>query len=79
MLTFESTHEYYMGNDAKLYYCDEHEALIITRDHQDRLLINGIDKDTMLKFARKLVQEDLDKTLAKYENEKVADPEKVDA
>ena len=38
-LSFDSTHEYYMGNDAKLYYCDEHEALIITRDHQDRLLI----------------------------------------
>jgi bifunctional N-acetylglucosamine-1-phosphate-uridyltransferase/glucosamine-1-phosphate-acetyltransferase GlmU-like protein len=77
-LNFETTHEYYVA-DADLYYCVEHETLIVTRDHQDRLLINGIDHETMLKLARKLIQEDLDKTLAKYENEKVADPEKVDA
>ena len=66
-LTFESTHEYYI-RDADIFYCEDHEALIVTRDHEDRLLINGVDHDTMLKFARKLVQKDLDKTLAKYEN-----------
>ena len=66
-LTFETTHEYYL-RDADIYYCIEHEALIVTRDHEDRLLVNGIDSETMLKFARKLVQEDLDKTLAKYED-----------
>ena len=71
MLTFESTHEYYMGNDANIHYCTEHEALIVTQDYSDRLLINGIDKDTMLKFARKLVQKDLDETLAKYEDKEV--------
>jgi len=69
MLTFETTHEYYIGPDANLYYCDEHEALIVTRDHEDRLLINGVNKDTMLKFARKLVQKDLDETLAKYDKD----------
>ena len=68
MLTFETTHEYYIGPDADIYYCTEHEALIVTRDHEDRLLINGVNKETMLKFARKIVQEDLDKTLAKYED-----------
>ena len=71
MLTFESTHEYYLGPNADIYYCDEHEALIVTRDHEDRLLINGINKDTMLSFARKLIQDDLDKTLAKYEDKEV--------
>ena len=71
MLTFDTTHEYYIGPDANLYYCTEHEALIVTRDYQDRLLINGIDKDTMLTFARKLVQKDLDETLAKYEDKEV--------
>ena len=78
MLTFQSTHEYYLGPDADIYYCDEHEALIVTRDHEDRLLINGVNKDTMLKFARKLVQKDLDETLAKYEDKKET-TEKVDA
>ena len=34
MLTFESTHEYYMGNDANILYCDEHESLVVTQDYQ---------------------------------------------
>ena len=69
-LDFETTHEYYL-RDGDIHYCTEHEALIVTRDYQDRLLINGIDKDTMLTFARKLVQKDLDETLAKYEDKEV--------
>ena len=72
MLTFESTHEYYLGDGAELYYCTDHEALIVTRDHEDRLLINGLNKETMLKFARKIVQEDLDKILSKYEDKDAA-------
>ena len=67
MLTFESTHEYYLGDGAELYYCTDHEALIVTRDHIDRVLLNGVNKDTMLKFARKLVQEELDEILAKHD------------
>ena len=76
MLTFESTHEYYMGNDANIHYCTEHDALIVTQDYSDRLLINGIDKETMLKFATKLYREDLNKTL---EDIKLKDPEEVTA
>tara|TARA_R100000781_G_scaffold5369_1_gene6009 strand:- start:806 stop:1111 length:306 start_codon:yes stop_codon:yes gene_type:complete len=76
MLTFESTHEYYLGPNADIHYCSEHEALIVTRDYEDRVLINGVNKDTMLKFARKLVQKDLDETLAKYEDK---DAESKDA
>ena len=59
MLTFESTHEYYLGPQADIYYCDEHEALIVTRDHEDRLLINGVNKETMLKFAAKFYKDSL--------------------
>ena len=66
-LNFETTHEYYL-RDADIYYCDEHEALIVTRDHEDRLLVNGIDSETMLKFARKIVQKDLDQLMSKYED-----------
>ena len=67
MLTFESTHEYYIG-DPCLYYCDTHDSLIISKDHEDRLVISGIDKETMLSFAKKLVQKDLEECLAKYED-----------
>ena len=70
-LTFETTHEYYL-RDADIYYCDDHEALIVTRDHEDRLLINGVNKESMLKFARKLVQEDLEVTLESYESKDAA-------
>ena len=76
MLTFESTHEYYMGNDPSIFYCAEHGSLVITEDHQDRLLITGIDKDTMLKFATKLYRDDLNKTLDSIKNK---DAEEVTA
>ena len=59
MLTFDSTHEYYLGPDADIYYCSEHEALIVTRDYEDRVLINGLSKETMLKFARKFYTDSL--------------------
>ena len=66
MLTFESTHEYYIGPTPSIFYCAEHSSLIVTEDHENRLVISGIDKETMLQFARKLVQKDLDETLSKY-------------
>ena len=72
MLTFETTHEYYIGSNPNILYCEEHGTLIITQDHEDRLLITGIDNETMLQFARKFVQKDLDKTLAKYEDKDAA-------
>ena len=78
MLTFESTHEYYIGPKPSIFYCADHSSLIVTEDHENRLVISGIDKETMLQFARKLVQKDLDETLAKYE-EKKETTEKVDA
>ena len=76
MLTFESTHEYYIGPTPSIFYCAEHGSLILTEDHSDRLLISGIDNDTMLKFATKLYREDLNKTL---EDIKLKDPEEVTA
>ena len=69
MLTFDSTHEYYLGPDANIYYCSEHEALIVTRDHEDRLLINGISKETMLKFARKFYTDSLQDELTQEDKD----------
>ena len=68
MLTFETTHEYYLG-DAQLHYCSEHEALIITKDFEDRVLINGISKETMLKFARKFYTDSLQDELTQEDKD----------
>ena len=57
-----------MGSDPDIYYCEDHDTLIVVKDGSDRVLLNGLNQATMLKFARKLVQKDLDETLAKYDN-----------
>ena len=72
MLTYETTHEYYIGPTPNIHYCEEHGSLIVTENYEDRLLISGIDNEIMLQFARKFVQKDLDKTLAKYEDKDAA-------
>ena len=59
-LTFESTHEYYL-KDAKLWYCEEHSGLVISRDYEDRVVIDGIKPETMLKFAQEIVKKSLEK------------------
>ena len=80
MLTFESTHEYYIGPKPSIFYCADHSSLIVTEDHEDRLVISGIDKETMLSFAKKLVSKDLEETLAKYEDKDAAkEPADVEA
>ena len=59
-LTFESTHEYYL-KDATMYYCEEHSGLVLTRDWEDRVVINGLKPDTVLKFAQEIVKKSLEK------------------
>ena len=51
MLQFQSTHEYYLG-DASLYYCSEHDSLIIADDHTDRLIISGISDAVVNDFIK---------------------------
>jgi len=75
MLTFETTHEYYLGKNTCLHYCPDHGTLIVTPDHEDRVLLSGIDKSTMLDFARNLIQKDLEETLAKYEDKETTKEE----
>ena len=74
-LDFESTHEYYL-KDAQIWYCEEHSGLVISRDkplcssqsglvisrdYEDRVVINGVKPETMLKFAQELVKKSLEK------------------
>ena len=69
MLTFETTHEYYLGDSPDIYYCEEHECLMLTPDHSDTIRLHGVDKETMLKFATKLYRDDLNKTIASIESD----------
>ena len=59
-LTFESTHEYYL-KDAQIWYCEEHSGLVISRDYEDRVVINGLKPETVLEFAQKIVTKSLEK------------------
>ena len=59
-LDFESTHEYYL-KDAQMWYCEEHTGLVISRDYEDRVVIDGIKPETMLKFAQGIVTKSLEK------------------
>ena len=52
MLQFQSTHEYYLG-DASIYYCSEHDSLIIADDYTDRLVISGISDSVIDSFIKK--------------------------
>ena len=59
-LDFESTLEYYL-KDAQMWYCEEHTGLVISRDYEDRVVINGLKPDTVLKFAQEIVKKSLEK------------------
>ena len=59
-LEFEATHEYYL-KDATMWYCEEHSGLVISRDYEDRVVINGLKPDTVLKFAQEIVKKSLEK------------------
>ncbi len=59
-LTFESTHEYYL-KDAAMWYCEDHNGLVITQDFEDRVVLTGIKPETVLKFAQEIVKKSLEK------------------
>ena len=50
MLQFETTHEYYM-KDPSMYYCAEHDCLVMTEDYEDSIRFEGIKKQTIIKFV----------------------------
>ena len=50
MLKFESTHEYYM-KDPAMYYCAEHNGLVISEDYEDSIRFTGVEEKTIIKFV----------------------------
>ena len=72
-LEFESTHEYYL-KDAQIWYCEEHSGLVLSRDYEDRVVINGLKPETMLKFAQELVKKSLEKEVTTKKRTTKKDP-----
>jgi len=77
MLHQETTHEYYMGSDPSIFYCEDHDTLIVVKDGSDRVLLNGLNKETMLKFATKLYSDDLKNTLESIKDKDAESKEPV--
>ena len=58
-LSFDTTHEYYL-KDAMVHYCGSHNSLILASysgETTDRIVLGGLDKDTMNKFRLELNKE----------------------
>ena len=72
-LDFESTHEYYI-KDACVWYSEEMNALItVDADHQDRVVVCGIEKDSLLRMAQEIVKKSLEKSSSKSKDEDLVD------
>ena len=50
MLKIETTHEYYM-KDPSMYYCADHDYLVMTEDYEDSIRFEGIKEQTIIKFV----------------------------
>ena len=50
MLKFETTHEYYI-KDPAMYYCAEHNGLVISEDYEDSIRFTGVEEKTIIKFV----------------------------
>ena len=50
MLKFETTHEYYM-KDPSMYYCVDHEGLVLSEDYEDQIRFTGVTEQTIIKFV----------------------------
>ena len=48
-----------------MYYCEDHDSLMLTQDYEDRLVITGLKPGTVLKFAQEIVKKSLEKEVEK--------------
>lgn len=52
-LSFEQTNEYYM-DVMNVLYCEAHDALIIGDTDENKVLINGVKADEMIRLVRNM-------------------------
>jgi len=62
-MQFDTCHEYYM-RDACIHWCEDHETLLIGShgESSDRLMINGLDKDSINRLRLELNKLHLEET-----------------
>ena len=53
-LRFDATHEYFFGN-ARLTYWEDSATLTIWNDHEDRVMIHGVDMDKLKDFVTRTI------------------------
>ena len=53
-MNFETTHEYYM-DVTNFFYCNEHDCLWLTDKDDNRLMINGIKNEPLVRLMRNLI------------------------
>ena len=60
-MRFDTTHEYYFS-DPCIHYCEQHNTLMIAShgESTDRLMIEGITKDTINRLRLELNKEHLE-------------------
>ena len=57
-MRFDTTHEYYL-DDPSLYYCEEHNSLIVhtyANYTDNRILLHGINKESIDKLVKQVTK-----------------------
>ncbi len=60
-MRFDTTHEYYFS-DPCVHYCESHDTLMIANHDEstDRIMIQGVTKDTINRLRHELNKEHLE-------------------
>ncbi len=64
-MRFDTTHEYYFS-DPCVHYCESHDTLMIANHDEstDRIMIQGVTKDTINRLRLELNKEHLNDSIA---------------
>ena len=70
-LRTETTVEYYFNN-AYLYYCKQHDCLRCSNDHEDSILLNGVEQKDVDSFISNYIEYVLEQPELKEAYDKAA-------
>ena len=70
-LKTETTYEYYFNN-AYLYYCKHHDCLRCSNDHEDNVLLNGVEQADVDSFISNYIEYVLEQPELKEAYDKAA-------
>ena len=65
-MNFDTVHEYHFYNgDNDMYYCTDHDTLILVNntDKTNRIMIEGIEMDTIKSFVNTMNKKQLNENL----------------